>query len=94
MTRLNIATITACFEDCPVMSVRSTTAGSAPAPAHWFKKTPPSERRSRYWAVTLAVGKSILPLPPPASTRTLASYIFPIVMPMPFHASKCLVSEM
>lgn len=41
-----------------------------------------------HWAVTSAIGKSTLPLPPPTSTRILASSRFPRVMPWAAHALK------
>src|SRR5205085_2009723 len=45
-------------------------------------------------AVTLAVEKSILPMPPPTSTRILASYILPRFMPRVAHCLKCTEIEM
>ncbi len=42
-----------------------------------------------YWAVTFATGKSMLPVPPPVSTRILASSKFPpIAKPEFAHALK------
>ena len=44
--------------------------------------------------MTFAVLKSTLPTPPPASTRTLASYIFPRFIPRLAHFLKWPVMEM
>jgi len=42
--------------------------------------------------VIFATGKSMVPEPPPTSTRILTSSRFPIVMPAAFHPSKCWVT--
>ena len=41
-----------------------------------------------YWAVTLAQGKSMLPEPPPVSTRSCACCTFPSIMPAVCQALK------
>src|SRR5207244_11540811 len=45
--------------------------------------------RRGHWMVRVAVVKSILPLPPPTSTRTLASSMLPSLRPKLAHCLKC-----
>jgi hypothetical protein len=46
-------------------------------------------RAAHFTAITLATGNCTLPLPPPTSTRILASSKFPSGILAAFHASKC-----
>jgi hypothetical protein len=53
----------------------------------------PKTAPSVHSAITFATGNSMLPVPPPTSTRILASSMFPSVIPAAAHASKCSVMD-